>query len=174
MIFQHTWEKVLSEEKTQTRRLKKPAEWFYFDGATIEGGQHRVFYDPACIDNTKPVILNPRCVYGVGKTYAIQPGRGMKAVGRIQITNIRREDVREISFEDAMAEGFTCPLDFLEKWVAIQHDPCGFYFKDGYYHQWRGRVRNWEVGDGQSVMDCLMDRPAKRYQAWVLEFQLVK
>jgi hypothetical protein len=41
----------------------------------------------------------------VGKDYAVCPGRGKKAVGRIRITGIRRERLKQISHNDAVAEG---------------------------------------------------------------------
>ena len=53
MIFQHTWEKVLSGEKTETTR--------WWDGFP----------------------------YKLGRSYAVQPGRGRKSVGRIVIDGIR-------------------------------------------------------------------------------------
>ena len=43
--------------------------------------------------------------WAVGYVYAVRPGRGQKAVGRIRITNIRREHVQDISEADAIAEG---------------------------------------------------------------------
>jgi len=39
------------------------------------------------------------------KTYALQPGRGVKAVGRFRILAICREWVKDISFADCRAEG---------------------------------------------------------------------
>jgi len=38
-----------------------------------------------------------RLKWAVGNTYAIQPGRGKKAMGRIRIMAIRRERLQEIS-----------------------------------------------------------------------------
>ena len=136
MIFQHTWQQVLDGTKTQTRRLVKPGEWVGYIGKDVLSGTGRT-------------------VYEVGKTYAVQPGRGQAAVGRIRITSIRQEDVRQISKADALAEGFSGPLEFLRVWCGM-HDPAA-------------------IKQAGSAGDYLQigDRPAERYQAWALTFEVV-
>lgn len=178
MIFQHTFDKVMAREKTQTRRIKKPGEFYWYDFATLEGGHHGVFAD---LNNDHN---EARSVYQCKKTYAIQPGRGKLAVGRIRITNIRREDVRNISHEDALAEGFPSRLDFLAVWI-------GFYDKgiwlnrvdipqrdmqagDWYLHcTERGKKWYQDSASEAFIWEKIWKRPAERYQAWVLEFELV-
>jgi hypothetical protein len=127
--------------------------------------------------------LRPRLVEGVGnygqvivrweigKSYAVQPGRTLKAQGYTPpLTDLRGEDVRNISQADAEAEGFNLAIDYLELWVKM-HDPTRQFYWDGdFFHQWRGKSRKWEVANLQSVMDCLNDRPAEHYQAWVLDW----
>ncbi len=49
----------------------------------------------------------------VGKTYAVQPGRGMNAIARIRITDLRLQMVDNISIADVEAEGFAHADDFL-------------------------------------------------------------
>lgn len=85
MIFQHTWNLILSGRKTQTRRVMK-------------GDQ-------------------PPWV--VGKSYAVQPGRTKKAVGRIVVTRIWQEALGDISAADAWAEGFDNREAFFETWTRI-------------------------------------------------------
>src|SRR5690606_10500152 len=113
MIFQHTIVRVLSGQKTQTRRIVKPrtitppkdarpdantdGEWLYDAWGT----------QPLTVYSAKPckpgtgfyglgyTKAHPK--YRVGSQYSFQPGRGKKSVGRIEITAIRREDVRQIS-----------------------------------------------------------------------------
>ena len=46
-----------------------------------------------------------RIKWSVGETYAVQPGRSKKAVGRILITKIRRERLGDIGLNDCLAEG---------------------------------------------------------------------
>jgi len=162
MIFQHTHEMVLTGRKTQTRRIKKKGEHF-------EDG--RVFTFDICsfkaVDGAGQVGLfnghKERTRWEVGKTYAVQPARGQPAIGRIRITGIREQDVREISDADVRAEGFASKANFLETWTQM-HDRLAHvrlleYQRLGLPHVWENYLQN---------------RPAERYQAWVLEFQLVR
>jgi hypothetical protein len=100
MIFSHTLQQVIRGEKQQTRRLVKSNEIFDVEQQAI-------------------VKANTRTMYKVGKSYAVQPNRGKKAVARIMITDIRREPVRAISDADAIHEGFQSRDAFLETWHAI-------------------------------------------------------
>ena len=75
-------DKVLSSEKTQTRRPVK------YNGTPGETWVRRP------------------CRYEPGKTYAVQPGRGKKAVARIEVIGVWREKWRDIDEAQARAEGF--------------------------------------------------------------------
>jgi hypothetical protein len=46
-----------------------------------------------------------RAHWGMGRTYAVQPGRGVKQVARIRLTSIRCERVDAISEDDVACEG---------------------------------------------------------------------
>ncbi len=149
MLFVHTLDKVLSGEKRQTRRLVKPGQGLYagaMDMVLDAKGRH---------------------LYYVGQTLAIQPGRGKAAVARLRITDIRREDVRDISDEDAIAEGFKSYREFLALWVRM-HDP-----------RWWMPKKNNDANLAYSYHRHMMgftflkERPADRYQAWALTFCLV-
>lgn len=102
MIFAYTLEQVLRGEKSQTRRLIKPEERLNLTGNSI-----------------RVEIAGKRTVYEVGKSYAVQPGRGKKAVARIVLTNIRHETVSDISDRDILAEGFLSREAFVETWHSI-------------------------------------------------------
>lgn len=166
MIFQHTWEKVLSGEKTQTRRIVKPG-----DGFTTPLSLGVIGKDAGRMITTVPNYSTPRpgfnniysvcngkrTVYQVNKDYAVQPGRTKSGVARIQLTEIRREDVRNISDEDVAAEGFGIDKDdFLEVWCQM-HDPGVLPYYTAMYR------RGW-----------LESQPSERYQAWALTFRLVE
>ena len=169
MIYQHTWEKVLSGEKTNTRRIEHLGDMFTFPiSMVVIGKDHGKILDslPALPEYSAHhqiyrVVNNGITRYQVGKTYAVQPGRGKKSVGRIEITNIRREDVRCISDEDVQAEGFQTTGDFWHTWVSM-HDKSWYetfcYANDCDYLR--------EYG--------FYERPEKRYQAWVLTIKLVE
>ena len=100
MIFSHTLDQVISGLKCQTRRPVKAGERF----------------DPEVRAICK---ASGRVMYQVGRSYAVQPGRGKPAVGRMLITNIRRETLESISESDAHCEGFSSKADFLTTWRAI-------------------------------------------------------
>lgn len=137
MIFQHTYAKVLTGEKTQTRRLVKVGDYSLPADIGIQSVWHR--------DNRK---------WQIWHDYAVQPGRGKPAVARIQITRIRCEDVREINACDARAEGFDTWMNFLDTWLSMHDKPM--------LNKWEHWIKRLE------------DRPAERYRAWVIEFELVK
>lgn len=159
MIFQYTIEKVLSGAKTQTRRLQH-----YNSSAFTDNGVIWQVY------NTDKIRAS---TWTVGKTYAIQPGRGKKSVGRIQITGIRHEDVRNISEDDAKTEGFAYTTEFLSKWAEMHDGGFNFYFDPNIvdYRVWHDR--RWDAVGYDTLLEILASRPSERYQAWVLEFKLV-
>ena len=106
MIFQHTWQKVLSGQKTQTRRLARDTDKLWtlqIDDRDIE----------------KVLWRGDRPKWRTGRSYAVQPGRGQKAIARIILLDIRYELVGHISEEEARAEGFSGLEEFLEVWQKI-------------------------------------------------------
>lgn len=87
---------------------------------------------------------------------------------RIRVLSIRREDVREISEEDVLAEGFGTRAAFLLAWIAM-HDKQAVR-KDQFV---MSKYVSAELLDGV-LMGRLWDRPFSRYDAWVLTFELAK
>lgn len=139
--------KVLTRQKTQTRRPMKP-------------GQHLIvdYTEGDCVVDGKG-----RKVYQIAKDYAVCPGRGKHQQGRVVLTWINCEDVRTISIESVHAEGFQDHWEFFEVW-------CGFYDKAVLKAQEKARVAN-EPFDLQSFLDT---RPDHLYQAWALTFALLE
>lgn len=84
---------VLAGKKTQTRR---PVKY-----ETVKGAGY------------KP------CQYEAGRDYAVQPGRGKNAIGRLLVLSVRREPVSSLTEADALAEGFLSQTAFLEWWSAF-------------------------------------------------------
>ncbi len=109
MIFQYTYEKILRGEKTQTRRR-------------IREGDEAIRDD---FDHITGVAHNGRAKWVVGKAYAVQPGRNLAAVGRIQITAIDIEHILDATDGDAVAEGYSNRDEFLAAWETI-HGPNAF------------------------------------------------
>mgnify|MGYP006921307232 CR=1 FL=1 len=159
MIFQHTIDKVLNGEKTQTRRIVKPN---HIVGRIPPNTPLEFMSVGQSWGDIVAVRSNVSYtdIYAIGKTYAVQRGRGVKAEGRIRIIDIRREDVRNISETDALAEGFSGHLDFLYTWIGM-HDK-------GYLETFR-----YAVDMGRLYEHGFRERPAARYDAWVIEFMLV-
>jgi hypothetical protein len=172
MIFAYSHEKVLTGIKTQTRRIVKPEQ--------CAGKVQPTALEFMPVGNRVGDIVNvhtsTRMVYEVGRTYAVQPSRTAKGIARIRITGIRREDARHISHEDALAEGFTCWGQFMETWVQIADRSLAAYYStaDHLWHWWGGRHHNWQAGNATDFEGVLLTRPAARYDAWVLEFELVE
>lgn len=121
----------------------------------------------------RPVKGDQPCRYKVGKSVAVQPGRGRPAALRIVITAVRQEPVGEITFEDARAEGFRTPTEFRLAWVAI-HDsawlarpvkePCDCWtHHDGEHFRLRERTE-------REILARFEARHASR-PVWVISFE---
>lgn len=176
MIFQHTYKWIAEASphtrtlKTQTRRLAKPSDYWH------EG----------------TVYTNTLCKHkrwATGNTYAVQAGRGLPALWtrtlsdgtllyeteiawsngalftplRIRVRDIRYTDVRTISDEDALAEGFASRESFLGTWVSM-HDKKLFISS--------ARMGGFSFSEKLALEEILATRPAERYQAWVIKFEL--
>lgn len=176
-MIAYNWKAILDGNATQMRQLVKPGEWLmvhpYSDAYTS------VHYNSVDMDSdtyNRITIgeypdapgreLTPdeegihRIVYQVGKTYAVQPGRRQKAVARIRILGIRREDVRDISDADVQAEGFESWMSFMLTWTKM-HDP-------KFCQEW------WRDELSVTPRYLKSQRPAARYDAWALTFEVVK
>lgn len=79
---------------------------------------------------------------------------------RIVITDIRREDVRDISYADAECEGFETRSEFWKTW-------CAFYDKPGV------AVIEAHTPHDVIVQAGLKERPDELYQAWAYVFEVV-
>ncbi len=125
MIFKHThtWVTGVSphtgEPKTQTRRPCSYAE----DVVLLEGMKTWRVRDGMYHRDGVSILSvrrQDRTLYETHRTYAVQPGRGVKAVARVLIEHIGFSMVAEdISEEDARAEGFATPDDFRQVWRAL-------------------------------------------------------
>jgi hypothetical protein len=103
MIFQYTFQQVLSGDKTKTSRLINPHD------SAVTGKDGKI----------EAVLNNGRDKYRVGKTYAVQPGRGKPAVGRIRLLGIERKVVSETNKTEAKQEGYASRQEFFAQWDEI-------------------------------------------------------
>jgi hypothetical protein len=88
-------QKVLAGEKTVTRRI--------------------------CSQNPRSPWWRERCALEPGHDYAVQPGRGQAAIGRVRVLAVQREllSMRSLSLHDALAEGFESVSRFRAAWEQI-------------------------------------------------------
>ena len=96
--------------KTQTRRPCKEGE---FAGTMLQAGKYAL----TVVGGTPSQIM-----YRVGRTYALCPGRGKPSVGRIEVADLRREALRDISDEDVKREGLRSEDEWPRLWrYGTQH-----------------------------------------------------
>lgn len=181
-------DKILAGKKRQTRRPVKDED-ILLDGRVGKQKQHIEEY----IEGT-PIYNQPyidRVKWAVGNDYAVCPGHGkagiwyaceplMMWVGkpdhypdakplRIRITRIRSEDVRNISAEDAVAEGFESTTEFLVTWMNFYDKPTLNTLNRASNVAWHGGLPH-----GIESVDMLWRHaalsPAALYSAWVLNF----
>lgn len=163
MIFQHTHDLVVKETKTQTRRLYKEGDYGWMCGQDDNG---KFFYSQVSNQQGDKIVNR----WTVGKTYAVQPGRGQKSIARIHILSIQRQDVRQISFEDSRAEGFIDRSHFMLTWCNMHDKKLNVLWCDCF--QWE-QDGEWREGL-EKFYEFLNTRPDHLYKAWILNFELVK
>ena len=119
-------EKIVSNQKTQTRRLCKPTE--------------QPVWNPKNLKEIMLVQSGKRTKWEVGRSYAVQCKRGGKGVWfssdgwstgkiytfskplRIKITRIRQMKLKQTTGNDARAEGFNSKQEFWEYFYHVNGD----------------------------------------------------
>lgn len=91
----------------------------------------------------------------------VLPGRGRAAVAEVRVLKLRQEDARKISDDDAMAEHFTNPREFLFKW-------CMFYDQDGFRKLQQDREEIYHPAT------MLNGRPDELYRCFAIDFELLE
>lgn len=179
MLFIHTLDKVLSGQKTQTRRIVKSGDAelvkpIRTDRVSFQRNLMYVAYPADDVREITGVERNGRRFWNVGCDYAAQPARGKAAVARIRITAIERnKNVRMLTSQEAMYEGFDSSAEFWAVW-------CQMHDKEAYKYicnmvSWQLSHAHFIQGmmDSPKVFEWLDARPRHRYDAWVLTFELV-
>lgn len=88
--------KVMAGEKTVTRRLVS--------------------------DNPRSPWWREKCALVVGRDYAVCPGRGKVAIGRVVVRSVRFEELvpeAQLTDEEARREGFADAAEFAREFAAI-------------------------------------------------------
>lgn len=98
-------EKVMAGTKTQTRRIIKVGERLFIYGRFTSQEMATVLVDKAYQKSTSTrMSWESHIKWQVGRTYAVCPGRGKPAIGRVKLTAIRKEKLQDISLYDCAAE----------------------------------------------------------------------
>ena len=141
MIFKpEHCELILQGKKTMTRRLVKDGE-----------------YAPLVYNDEVLGVFfsNGRTKWKLYGDYSIQPGRTAKGIGRIRITDIRRERMQSINVHDIRAEGITLDLDETNDWNHLMLL---------YFQAWRDLWNSINKKKGTRWED--------NPEVWVLSFEL--
>lgn len=185
---------VMAGKKTQTRRLAKPIDQdltYPVDGFPVQqvsGASIQVLPLPtAKTARITAVKRGERYQWQTGKDYAVIPGMYNKSIGRIRITDIRREDVRQISEEDARAEGFNNRFEFFGVWMSLTTrkwyrytdselvDMDGERDESNRWGYWSGRRNSgWLKRSDTEAYQILHEMGLEMFDAWALTFEVVK
>lgn len=104
----HLAAKALDGSKTVTRRLTSP--------------------------NPNSPWYEKSCSLVVGRSYAVCPGRGKAAIGRVVVRSVELQELAEVlKGDEAQLEGFDDAKEFFIAWMAINHG-------------WDPRVLVWRIG----------------------------
>lgn len=135
---------ITAGKKTQTRRVIRAADPATATRTTLLDG-HRVLYP-----------------YAPGDTVAVQPGRGKHATARILVTDVHAVPLGDITYQDAVAEGFRTTQDFKAYWVRL-HDPA-----------WVSGSEYPEHGEylPDTVLADRFDRAHAPNRVWAIQFTL--
>lgn len=158
MQFIHTIDKVLSGKKMLTSRIVKGQP----DGISARG--EMLQYPRGIASVMRGDGIKWHVKWQVGKTYAVQPGRGLASKGRIQLLTIREYDVRDITADEAQREGFENELEFWRVW-------CGMHDRRAFNCVYLP-IRN-EVEAARWYLKRRLDNVDARYAAWQLGFKLI-
>lgn len=109
MIFQHTYQKVLNGEKTETRRLVNEGDHLSVTTTGYTTGPGSV-----CIVDHREKVR-----WALDRPYKVQPGRTKKGVASIRFTEFSRERVQDITDEGARREGVENIETFKHLWNEV-------------------------------------------------------
>jgi len=117
MIFKpELAEAILDGRKWKTRRIVRPDERLCrYDDDTLYTPSDSHFLGFGIIGDVK----KRRVKWGVGKTYAICPGRTKPAIGRLQITQIGWGRLGELDWFELAAEGIPPGENQMGQFIAL-------------------------------------------------------
>lgn len=119
-----------------------------------------------------------RCWVRPGRSYAVQPGVGRSAIGRIFVTDVERDRLGNISFDDARAEGFRTTNEFKLSWVQ-HHDRLWVRQQEAMMAEASKINDRLGVSASDEVQEVLAEQSLFRFgerhadrDVWVIRFEL--
>lgn len=173
MQFHLTWEMILANKKTQTRRPDRGEKFVSNDSgiiAVLDRRGHAKHHVGQSVP-VQPGRGKPTIYYLPGGNIWVGPGvHGLGRPLRIVITKIRHEDVREISDADVIAEGFESRWHYLMAW-ALMHDRTLYTTVTTCVPMHAG-IPNVLAPDAISLAEtALRHRPQILYNCWAYDFR---
>jgi hypothetical protein len=82
-------------------------------------------------DNPRSPWWRERCGLRVDHSYAVCPGRGKDSIGRVVVTDVRREQLGRLDVDEAKREGFFTVEAFEEAFTGIngKYDPAALVWR---------------------------------------------
>lgn len=154
--FQHTLKALLEGRKTETSRIALPES----DGTGTFDCEMMRYPGTPTVQRFEVKKNYWRVIWAVGQTYAIQPARGVKSVGRYRVEAIWRQDVRTLTTGQVINEGFMDRVTFYEVWCEM-HDSSLL------------PLPAWGNAAPPEIQRYLNKRPFERYQAWRMTIQVL-
>ena len=167
MIFQtaNAIDKILRREKTQTRRIVKGHAPQYIEGAI------------------QAVYLSQGCppVYEVGRTYAVQPGRGKRSVWYCALNTTEGVDYHILTDGDdaplyeAGAKQLRIRILTIRRQDVREISEAdaraeGYEYRSAFLRAWC----QMHCKKALTTEGTLQSRPAKFFQAWALTFEVAQ
>jgi len=70
-------------------------------------------------NNPRSPWFRDRCSLVVGRSYAVCPGRGKAAIGRVIVISVRVSTLSYVGCSEAILEGFRTYGEFVDAWTGI-------------------------------------------------------
>lgn len=99
-LYIRQWDKILNGTKTEHRQVAHPLEWL----------------------NKKGIVFQNLLIYERGHVYTVYPGKGLPRVMSALVTNIRSENLQDISDEGIASEGCVSRRHFQHVWDMEHRD----------------------------------------------------
>lgn len=188
MIFAETWQLIMAGKKTRTSRLNTSGlvvvngtvlncngKAIYQVGHTYAvlpaRGKKSVWFRDLGVRQT---IYDHDAPDSLSRASDIALKHDGWKQARILVQAITSQDVRDITSEQAQAEGFASRADFWTVWCKLYHKGLVKHPKMNGYTFYNKRRGKWCDGDEIDVLLWLLGREDARYKAVVYDFSLVE